>query len=40
MKDFRTLRSDIDDTVNAIDVVVNKLDDLISSKKDPEFKAP
>jgi phospholipid/cholesterol/gamma-HCH transport system substrate-binding protein len=40
MKDFRTLRSDIDDTVNAIDDVVNKLDDLISSKKDPEFKAP
>lgn len=40
MKDFRTLRSDIDDTVNAIDGIVNKLDDLISSKKDPEFKAP
>ena len=40
MKDFRTLRSDIDDTVSAIDGVVNKLDDLISSKKDPEFKAP
>jgi phospholipid/cholesterol/gamma-HCH transport system substrate-binding protein len=40
MKDSRTLRSDIDDTVSAIDGVVNKLDDLISSKKDPEFKAP
>jgi hypothetical protein len=40
MKDFRTLRSDSDDTVSAIDGVVNKLDDLISSKKDPEFKAP
>jgi phospholipid/cholesterol/gamma-HCH transport system substrate-binding protein len=40
IKDFGTLRSDIDDTVNAIDNVVNKLDDLISSKKDPEFKVP
>lgn len=40
MKDFRMLRSDIDDTVNAIDDVVKKLDNLISSKKDPEFKLP
>jgi phospholipid/cholesterol/gamma-HCH transport system substrate-binding protein len=40
VKDFRILRSDIDDTVNAVNNVVNKLDDLISSKKDPEFKAP
>jgi len=40
MKDFRMLRSDIDDTVNAIDDVAKKLDDLISSKKDPEFKLP
>ncbi len=40
MKDFRMLRSDIDDAVNAIDDVVKKLDALISSKKDPEFKLP
>ncbi len=40
MKDFRMLRSDIDDAVNAIDDVVRKLDTLISSKKDPEFKLP
>jgi phospholipid/cholesterol/gamma-HCH transport system substrate-binding protein len=40
LKDFRTLRSDIDDAVNAIDDVVKKLDALISSKKDPEFKLP
>ena len=40
MKDFRMLRSDIDDTVNAIDNVAKKLDALISSKKDPEFKVP
>jgi phospholipid/cholesterol/gamma-HCH transport system substrate-binding protein len=40
MKDFRMLRSDIDDTVNSIDDVVKKLDALISSKKNPEFKLP
>lgn len=40
MKDFRMLRSDIDDTVNAIEDVVKKFDSLISSKKDPEFKLP
>jgi phospholipid/cholesterol/gamma-HCH transport system substrate-binding protein len=40
LKDFRMLRSDIDDAVNAIDDVVKKLDNLISSKKDPEFKLP
>lgn len=40
MKDFRMLRSDIDDAVNAIDDVVKKLDSFISSKKDPEFKLP
>jgi phospholipid/cholesterol/gamma-HCH transport system substrate-binding protein len=40
MKDFRMLRSDIDDTVNAIDDVAKKLDTLISSKKDREFKLP
>ena len=39
-KDFRMLRSDIDDAVNAMDDVVIKLDELISSKKDPEFKLP
>jgi phospholipid/cholesterol/gamma-HCH transport system substrate-binding protein len=40
MKDFRMLRSDIDDAVNAIDDVVKRLDSLISSKKNPEFKLP
>jgi phospholipid/cholesterol/gamma-HCH transport system substrate-binding protein len=40
MKDFRMLRSDIDDAVNAIDNVVKRLDSLISSKKKPEFKLP
>jgi phospholipid/cholesterol/gamma-HCH transport system substrate-binding protein len=40
VKDFRMLRSDIDDAVNAIDDVVKKIDILISSKKDPEFKLP
>jgi phospholipid/cholesterol/gamma-HCH transport system substrate-binding protein len=40
MKDFRMLRSDIDDAVNAIDDVVKKLNALISSKKNPEFKLP
>lgn len=40
MKDFRNLRSDIDDTVNSLDDVVNKLDDFLSAKKEPEFKLP
>ncbi len=40
MKDFRMLRSDIDDAVNAIDDVARKIDALISSKKGPEFKLP
>lgn len=40
MKDFRILRSDIDDVINAIDDIVRKLDAIIGSKKDPEFKTP
>ncbi|MFO7568212.1 MAG: hypothetical protein R6W75_00305 [Smithellaceae bacterium] len=40
MKDFRILRSDIDDAVNAIDDVVKKLDGIVGSKKEPEFRAP
>jgi len=40
MKDFPTLRSDIDDAVNAIDDVAKTIDDLLSSKKDPEFNLP
>jgi len=40
MKDFRMLRSDIDDAVNSIDDIVKKLDALLGSKKNPEFKAP
>jgi len=39
-KDFRLLRSDIDDAVNAIDDVVRKLDAILGAKKDPEFKTP
>ncbi|HOW57596.1 MAG TPA: hypothetical protein PKZ12_06310, partial [Smithellaceae bacterium] len=39
-KNFRILRSDIDDTVNAIDDVAKKLDDLLSTKKEPEIKLP
>ena len=40
MKDFRILRSDIDDAVNAIDDVAQKIDALLGSKKKPEFKTP
>jgi phospholipid/cholesterol/gamma-HCH transport system substrate-binding protein len=40
MKDFRMLRSDIDDAVNAIDDAVKKIDTLISAKKNPEFNLP
>ena len=40
MKDFRILRSDIDDAVHSIDDVAKKLDSLIGSKKIPEIKTP
>jgi phospholipid/cholesterol/gamma-HCH transport system substrate-binding protein len=40
VKDFPLLRSDIDDTVNALDDVVKKLDAIIGSKKNPEFNVP
>jgi phospholipid/cholesterol/gamma-HCH transport system substrate-binding protein len=40
VKDFQILRSDIDDTVSSVNSVVKKLDNFISSKKDPELKAP
>lgn len=40
VKDFSILRSDIDDAVNAIDEIAKKLDGIISSKKNPEFKLP
>lgn len=40
MKDFRMLRSDIDDAVSAIDDAAKKLDNLISTKKNPEFELP
>jgi phospholipid/cholesterol/gamma-HCH transport system substrate-binding protein len=40
VKDFRILRSDIDDAVKSIDDILKKLDTIIGSKKDPEFKAP
>ncbi len=40
MKDFHLLRSDIDDVVVSLDNVVKKLDAIVGSKKDPEFKVP
>ncbi|HQL00899.1 MAG TPA: hypothetical protein PK090_09000 [Smithellaceae bacterium] len=40
MKDFRILRSDIDDAVAAIDNLVQKLDGVVGSKKMPELKTP
>ena len=40
MKDFRTLRSNIDDTVKALDNVSKEIDALISMKKEPEIKVP
>ena len=40
MKDFRTLRSNIDDTVKALDDVSKEIDAIISKKKEPEIKVP
>ena len=40
MKDFRILRSDIDDVVYSLNDVVKKLDALIGAKKNPDFKTP
>ena len=40
MKDFRTLRSDIDDTVKALDDVAREIDAILSKKKEPEIKIP
>ncbi|HEX7416329.1 MAG TPA: MlaD family protein [Smithellaceae bacterium] len=40
MNDFHMLRSDIDDTVKAIDDVAKKLDAILSKKKEPEVKVP
>lgn len=40
MKDMHILRSDIDDAVKSIDDVAKRLDAIIGSKKDPEFKKP
>ena len=40
MKDFRTLRSNIDDTVKALDDVAKEIDAIISKKKEPEIKVP
>lgn len=40
MKDFRILRSDIDDIVFSLNEVVKKLDALIGTKKQADFKAP
>lgn len=40
MKDFRTLRSNIDDTVKTLDDVSRKIDAILSRKKEPEIKVP
>ena len=40
MKDFRTLRSDIDDAVKALDDVAREIDAILSKKKEPEIKVP
>ena len=40
MKDFHLLRSDIDDVVISLDSVVKKLNTIVGSKKEPEFKVP
>ena len=40
VKDFRILRSDIDDAVNSLDDIIKKVDAIIGSKKEPEFKTP
>jgi phospholipid/cholesterol/gamma-HCH transport system substrate-binding protein len=40
MKDFRSLRSDIDDAVKALDDVAREIDAILSKKKEPEIKVP
>ncbi len=40
VKDFRILRSDIDDAVRAIDDLAQKIDGVVGSKKPPELKTP
>lgn len=40
MKDFRTLRSDIDDTVKTLNDVAREIDAILSKKKEPEIKVP
>jgi phospholipid/cholesterol/gamma-HCH transport system substrate-binding protein len=40
-KDLKYLRGELDNTVNTVGELVNKLDKLISSfKKEPEFELP
>jgi len=40
MKDFRTLRSNIDDTVKSLNDVAKEIDTFLSKKKEPEIKVP
>ncbi len=40
MKDFRTLRSDIDDEVKALNDVASEIGAIISKKKETEIKVP
>jgi phospholipid/cholesterol/gamma-HCH transport system substrate-binding protein len=40
MKDFRTLRSNIDDTVKTLNDLTKEIDAIISKKKEPEIKVP
>ncbi len=39
-KDFRTPRSDIDDTVKILDDVAREIDAILSQKKGPAIKVP
>ena len=40
MNDFRTLRSDMDDAVKALNDVAKEIDAILSKKKEPEIKVP
>ncbi len=40
MNDFRTLRSDMDDAVKALNDVASEIDAILSKKKEPEIKVP
>jgi len=39
-RDLKILRNDLDETVNAINGLVNDIDKLIPLKKEPQIKLP